>query len=251
MIHAKLDLDLLCHPRAHRAGEAMATWSWGLIYTRSGHYDGVIHADMLRTSWVGEEKARLHADRLVEVGLWIRRDDGDYEMWRYADKNETRVEIEKRLKKDRDRKKTGFRSDSKRKAVGIPGSGSGSVLCILEGGAGGNQPEVPEAPATGVRPSEQAYQRAYETGIREGMSNGAGYAMPENQRGALHQGIQAHSEGRRGDRLLTWIQAAAADFAEDMRKRPDEQKYYSAMGPRGWLRWLNEEAAKEHAKAVP
>lgn len=95
---------------------------------------------------------------------------------------------------------------------------------------------------------EQEYQRAYELGIQAGKKSP--YAMPEAQRGALHQalatfGVSITGKKLRGALLLAWIQGSAKAFALWLSRRPDEASYWSSYGPRGWLRWLNEKPAGE------
>ena len=96
-------------------------------------------------------------------------------------------------------------------------------------------------------PREQEYQTAYERGIAAG--KGAPFAMPEASRGALHQALTKHARtaaGRvyRGPELLAWIEHEAGEFARWLTTKPDEIKFYSGYGPKGWLRWLNEQPAE-------
>lgn len=103
MIYAKVDVKLRDHERAHRAGAAMATWTWALLYAREQESDGFIPDVALRLSWVGEKQARRDADRLVEVGLWERDDRGGYRICRYESKNETAAAIAIRRAEARER----------------------------------------------------------------------------------------------------------------------------------------------------
>ncbi len=110
---------------------------------------------------------------------------------------------------------------------------------------------------------EQDYQRSYETGIAKG--KGGPYAMPNAQRGELHQALLTFAKwgptnecGRppgsaiRGDDLVEWIAVYAEDFAAWVVKQPDEKtvSFYSAFGPRGFAKWLNETSLKREAKRV-
>ena len=252
MIYAKLDVSFRDHERLavamHDAGwGVLGVYAWALMYLRGFESstgilsDAVIAINMPRQ----KDTAKLIA-ALVGAGLWERREDAKgYYVRNYEKKNETKEEINER------RAATNARVAKHRGGVGnafhknksgalVPDSDSDSVF-------GSDLPEE----GSGETNSVQAYQRAYESGIREGLGNGSGYGMPENQRGALHQAILAHSEKRKGEKLLAWISAAAADFAEDIKRRPDEQKFYSSFGPRGFLKWLNDQAAKVEARAIP
>lgn len=144
MIHAKIDVKLHSHPKARKAGSAMATWAWALCYIRDHETDGFVSDAAIGAAWPGESQARKDAARLVAVGLWEVVPEGEgpegdsgWRLCKYADKNETREQIDARRAEDRGRKRAssvrnpiGIQSDSTRthseSVVGIPGSGSGS-----------------------------------------------------------------------------------------------------------------------------
>jgi hypothetical protein len=139
VIYAKVDVKLRDHVRAHRAGEAMATWTWALLYVREQETDGFVPDVALRGSWVGESAAREHAAKLVEVGLWLVEPDG-WRICRYDQKNETREQIAERRREVRERVSSHRRNkagnvlplDPKDPLLTpppgalVPGSGSGS-----------------------------------------------------------------------------------------------------------------------------
>jgi hypothetical protein len=102
VIHAKVDVGLRDHVRAHRAGAAMSTWLWGLLYARGQETDGLVPDVALRGAWVGEKEARRHAVRLVEVGLW-EDTNGGWRICRYEAKNETKEQIAERRRETRER----------------------------------------------------------------------------------------------------------------------------------------------------
>lgn len=147
MIFAKVDVKLRDHVRAHKAGVAMSTWLWALLYVREQETDGVVPDIALRLAWAGEKEARRHADALVLVGLWEVHEDG-WRICRYDVKNETREAIASRRKDTRERVSK-FRNGSRNTegnalhgvdvttgtAVAVPGSdsGSGSDLRSREG----------------------------------------------------------------------------------------------------------------------
>lgn len=151
MLHARLDLAIVNHPRAHKAGPAMATWTWALAYTRQEELDGHIPAWSLRLSWCGEKVAREHARRLVEVGLFEVTDDG-WRLCRYEDKNETREQIAA-LRGDARERMARVRANRRRTSPvtsgKVPDSDSGSVSgSDLQGGAGGRPAWFDDAIAT-------------------------------------------------------------------------------------------------------
>lgn len=104
MIFAKVDVKLRDHERAHQAGPAMATWTWGLLYARDQETDGFVPALALRGAWVGEKVALQQAKRLVQVGLWMVDDERDgWRICRYDQKNDTKAAIEQRRQETRER----------------------------------------------------------------------------------------------------------------------------------------------------
>lgn len=173
MIFAKVDVKLRDHAKALRAGEAMSTWLWALLYTREQELDGLIPSEVLRLAWPGEQAATRHAATLVAVGLWEVCDEG----WRicgYAAKNETSAVIDEKRRTDRERKRkslpppssstpesaggfrresetipVGIRAESERippaPVVGFPGSRS------LSGSGSGSREDLPPlSPREGV-----------------------------------------------------------------------------------------------------
>lgn len=134
MIHAKVDVSLRDHVRAHKAGAAMGTWTWGLLYVREHETDGHVPDIAIRLAWVGERDARRDAAKLVEVGLWTKHQDGDgWMICKYDAKNETRAVIDVRRKETRERVAKHRASNHSRNAlpnalhgVLVPGSGSDS-----------------------------------------------------------------------------------------------------------------------------
>lgn len=104
MIHARVDVELRFHERAHRAGTAMGTWTWALLDTRAKEGDGYVSRIALRGAWAGERQARRDMAKLVEVGLATPHVDPEHgEGWilrKYAPKNETRDEIRARREAD-------------------------------------------------------------------------------------------------------------------------------------------------------
>jgi len=101
MIFAKVDVELRDHVRAARAGAAMGTWLWALLWTRAKELDGFVALEALRGSWVGADRARKDLDRLAEVGL-VEVVSGGWMLLGYAEKNETREAVSERRRATRE-----------------------------------------------------------------------------------------------------------------------------------------------------
>lgn len=133
MIYAKVDVKLRDHERAHRAGAAMATWTWALLYVREQETDGFIPDVALRGAWVGERDALKHAATLCLVGLW-EKTDGGWRITKYDSKNDTKASIDARRAEARDRMgrvranrvRTSHEPRGSEQSA-VPGSRSGSV----------------------------------------------------------------------------------------------------------------------------
>jgi hypothetical protein len=136
VIFAKVDVELLTHPRVLRIpkgmrAECVGVWTLALLYSRRHELDGFCPLEAI--DQVARDKA---VDQLVAVGL-VSRDvhDGVHgiRILRYSDRNETREEIARRKESDRKRKwkPPGIQPDSDRnpkgiRAQGIPDSDSDS-----------------------------------------------------------------------------------------------------------------------------
>jgi hypothetical protein len=143
MIYAKLDVDILDHPRALAAGrDARDLWIWSVLYARKHQTDGEIPiASVLASSWgLGGKKNGRLADRLVAVGLWERTDDG-FRVLRYAAKNDTKQAISERQRFERERKA------DRRSRSRAPDSVSSPASCPT--GTTGGTPTVPPGSGSG------------------------------------------------------------------------------------------------------
>lgn len=119
-IFAKIDVELRDHEKAQQAGEAMATWTWCMLWTRAKERDGFVSKEAIRGSWVGEKVAARHMTTLVKVGL-AETVDGGWELTGYSAKNETKADIDERRYEQRTRK---ARFDSKKR--------DGNALPVVE-----------------------------------------------------------------------------------------------------------------------
>jgi DNA-binding CsgD family transcriptional regulator len=159
MIYAKVDVKLRDHERAHRAGAAMATWTWALLYAREQESDGFVPDVALRGAWTGEKQAKRDAEKLVEVGLWEHADRG-YRICRYEAKNDTKESIAARRKETRDRvaayrkgvtRYNGVTNANVAEGESVLVPGSRSLSGSDQGGAGGRRALRPDEPLTDQR----------------------------------------------------------------------------------------------------
>lgn len=105
MIYARVDVNFGDHPKALEAGPvARDLWTWGLLYCRKHELDGVLPVSaVVSSTWgAGGNANRKVADRLVSVGLW-KACEGGWRILHYAEKNETRREIDERRAASRER----------------------------------------------------------------------------------------------------------------------------------------------------
>jgi hypothetical protein len=100
---------------------AWRMWGCGLIFCQSQLTDGFILADAIHTFGVRAKNREAVADELCRVlvpgrgPLW-ERVEGGYHVHDYLDWNDSREAIES--KRERDRKRKGFRAESPRKGSG-------------------------------------------------------------------------------------------------------------------------------------
>jgi hypothetical protein len=96
MIYAQIDVTLQTHPRAIAAGfDAMGLWLWGMLYAQHHETDGRLHRAVVLTAWGGRRNVML-AKKLVEVGLWVEDESGDWFIHNYERKNQTSADIRRK-----------------------------------------------------------------------------------------------------------------------------------------------------------
>jgi hypothetical protein len=163
MIFAKLDVCFWRHKKFVRAGlEASCYFAAALAYLREDESTtGLLESDVMGLlHGVGEKKARMLCERLVEVDLFARHDRG-YVLLGYATKNETKEQIVARRAENatrmaiwraangkgvRSKAGHGVTNVARTSEVSVLGSGSLSVSALS------SEKEIPEA-STGVRES--------------------------------------------------------------------------------------------------
>lgn len=83
---APIDVDIITHPKAMAAGiEAMGLWLWGQAHCKLHRTAGRI-ARMAALGAFGGKRNVMLAKRLVDSGLWVAREDGDWDVWNYEEK---------------------------------------------------------------------------------------------------------------------------------------------------------------------
>ena len=267
MIHARVDVELRDHERAHRAGRAMATWTWCLLYTRAKELDGFVPAVALRAAWVGEEQALLDMAVLVETGLAVEcnavsNNGHGWTLTNYAPRNETKADIDARraatahrVRRHRGSKTPAVSSDVTLLPTRLKRDTSDALLTRTE-------PEPDHSSIETEKVSELkgdlAYRAAYERGLEE---SGFVTAIPWGlaAQGSLNQSLlkfAKYDEGPtagksiRGAKLLEWIATRAREFGTFLLSKASEAQYYSNGEPKGFLRWLGEEERKERREAA-
>lgn len=84
---APVDVSIMTHPKACSAGpEAMGLWLWGQCFARVHETSGLIHRSAMLIAWGGKRNIML-AKRLVDAGLWIEREDGDWDIHNFEAKS--------------------------------------------------------------------------------------------------------------------------------------------------------------------
>jgi hypothetical protein len=261
--YTTVDVDLLVHPKAIAAGvEAMGLWLWAMAWSHKTGANGKIPRAVVVLAW-GATKPVIDklTKRLVSSGLWVATDEG-WEIWNYGKKNaeekaRRRQQGRERMARFRDRSRAP-KSDAGSDALS-DASPNGSVRC-LDGAPApvsdldlrSGSPEsfaVPTAESAGAR-----YQAAYAAGISRGKCSpwvwpGSKYAEWDLGKIISGHAKDPNGKGYRGEQLLRFIEATAAEFASDVIERKKAQ-YYFAFEPRGCLKWLNEAEMAEEARRV-
>lgn len=268
MDYIKKRTHIINHPRFANAGaHARDLYDWGLLHCGLLETDGEIAmVSVLDSSWGYGGKANVKAaTRLVEVGLWERTDLG-YRVLKWSEQgNMTKADLQAKRAHDREKKrKQRLGPKSEVCPPGVPrplsegiGTCTSTSLSDLDLGEGesareGDQPTENSE----VRPSMLRYSEAYCRGVAAG--KGAPYAWPGHKYAEWDLGKaiatfakrRSTGEALRGEKLIAWIEAAADDFASWVVKSGDAPKFWSNFDPKGFVRFLNQEAQAEEARRV-
>ena len=161
-----IDVSITTHPKAFAAGvEAMGLWLWGMAYAKQHRTDGQVHRAAVLGAWGGKRNVVL-AKRLVDAGLWVAREDGDWDIFNFEAKGPGRqTSSTERMRRLRDRKKKEAAEAALAGASGDAGSDVTSVtgdvtvtrhpvtLCSpsvspSSGSSSGSDPDLPDRSPT-------------------------------------------------------------------------------------------------------
>jgi len=277
MIFAKLDVCFWRDKKFRRAGiAASGYWAGALTWLREDSTeDGVIPFDMVgEPLGAGEREGIKLADRLVEVGLFAKRETG-YELLGYAAKNETKATIEARLAADRERKAaaktkrvpSGFRSESEPipngirveasgNPLGFPGSDSGSGSGSASEGVQGGPLPAEVVPAFASPSSRRGWfgdERAWFTDAVIAASGNGLYVAPHAAKcGALGEVLRKAPGCDTHDAAKAWLVSSVAAYV----RATDDRRGFHPLTPDAWARWVGDgspsaERMSSSARASP
>lgn len=84
------------HPKPMKVSlSAVGLFALGLSYAADNNTDGQLPEKWVRGRIIGDDQTAV--DQLVSAGMWLREEDGAYQIHDYSDYNLTREELEKRL----------------------------------------------------------------------------------------------------------------------------------------------------------
>ncbi len=125
-----IDVTIEGHPKAWAAGpEAMGLWLWGMVHAKQHKTEGRISRVAALGAWGGKRNIML-AKRLVDAGLWVLREDGDWSVFNFAAKSAGAPKSTERVKRFRLRSRNADETRSSETSVSssISVSSSGSDL---------------------------------------------------------------------------------------------------------------------------
>lgn len=226
-VTAKVGVDLPWHqrmlriPRGATRAAALGLWTAANCYSRREELDGFCPLEAVE-SYVSDEVVTW----LVEVGLFTHEEKHGahgVRILRYDEFNETKADIERRLRADRQRKKgskppRGFQQESERNPNGIrkesdrtPGIGNGEGSGSDLGGGAGEGHGANERDS-GVFGMEGA---AWSGGISD--ATGRPCTQPPWYTVRDHLApAKRHANGLQGEALLKWYRAKAKKFADSV-----------------------------------
>ena len=250
MIYAKVDVDLRDNRKARLAGEAMATWTYGLLYSRGQELDGFVDREALRGGWVEEKTALRHAATLVLVGLW-EVVDGGWKITNFSNKNDTKEVIDARKEIDRVRKAEaraskamsarsplGHRSDSNGSPPGIPGLGTGTGLGTdLSSVRDPDPTSTPREPARFEAGSAAAHRASEVFSDAVGAATGGTFVLDRAPFTAkdICTAMGHAPKGATLTQALDWLTPTVGEWVASGEARP--------LTPRRFNDWLNERNA--------
>jgi hypothetical protein len=108
---APIDVSIITHRRVAQVDKryrlaALGLWAWGQCYARTHKTDGLLHrASVLSALAAPEADIERVAAELVKVGLWIARDDGDFDVHNFEKKASRSGSSAERMRKLREKRR--------------------------------------------------------------------------------------------------------------------------------------------------
>ncbi len=241
---APIDVSISTHPKAYDAGvEAMGLWLWGMAHARRDKTKGLLHRRAVLVAWGGKRNIML-AKRLVEAGLWVALENGDWEIFNFETKAPGRsTSSTERMRRLRERRAK-HPGDASRD---VTSDASPVTLCSLSVSPSASvsppdlasPPDEPVEPVTGIH-SRKVLGLDGEGGAaweawRQGIGRATGAPVSELGRfdkSDLVAFANAHSGGLRGELLMEWIARTAEAFA-----RANDDGY--GLTPKRCKAWLD------------
>lgn len=214
MIYAGIDVNIISHARAFLSGpEAMGLWVWSMCYAQVHETDGRVPRAAALAAWGGKRNVML-AKKLVESGLWLAREDGDWDIWNYDKKNQSADEIRRKKDAARDRKErwkerkqnaNGTRSETfpERDGTPLPPPPSPPLHSLSH-----SPPPISLGPDGDSGSAFGAWQQGIRAVTGKPVS-----ALSPNERRDLVDLVNGHAEGRKGEPLMVWISETAEVWA--------------------------------------
>lgn len=157
-LFARIDLDILDHPKAFQAGvDGFGLWAWSVVYCRKHLTNGHIPECVVLAALGGKGNAKI-ADRLVACGLWERGDVGVIRVHNYEAKNETRDDVEERRAGERLKKRAQRSSETAPRLSFVPGDNRGDNGGTSQGTHYACPPLVPVSDSVSVSVSPEGVQ---------------------------------------------------------------------------------------------
>jgi hypothetical protein len=258
MNYAKLYVDVYSHPRFIEAGfEASGYWMHALASLRHQESSDGFLSEATLTVPLAARKAQCRrlCEKLVSVGLF-RKVEGGYVLLRYAEKNETKAEIDQarlaareRLVRHRDR----LRGRSEAPLDPLPSNaGVKRVSPVLLSSvyvsdsvsgsdAGGDGPLTGTGPPPRrpLPPSERSVSGSYWlAAFTEGITKQTGRPCTTGRMyvSTLERIVEHHAPARDAPQACVWLREQAAAFAAKW------EGHHPGKGltPDGLERWLND-----------
>jgi hypothetical protein len=243
-VTARIGVNLPWHakmiriPKGPARAAALGVWTVATCYARGHETDGFCPFEQLE-SYMTDDTVAL----LVDVGLFaIDEQNGlrGVRVLRYDEFNETKEQIDKRLAKDRKRKKksasripSGIQVESDRIPNGFRVDGwSGTGMVKDQDPDPDLKAPEPVAPDPPQPNPEQRYAEAYARGIAKGTGAPAMPTADTFERGAINRVVQA--SGKRGDALVAWLEWAATRYVY---AKPDP-KFERGYSPKKFEEWV-------------